>query len=138
MNIVEGGIIVILLYLIIFRKIGRPLSDLEVRQKIKRKEQKIAQKKERQRQEQVKWEKKLEKISNQEREIKNMPRPVTFVSLSGDNTYGRTLCIQDGNGDPYTLYCHDNDLDEAPLFNGLYQASKSPHYHSSRGAVLLK
>ena len=130
-SIAEAVIIAILLLLIIFRKIGRPLSEAEAWEKINQKEEKRHQR-------QLEWEQKLEKISAQEREIKNMLRPVTFVSLSGDIAEGRTLCVQDGNGTPYTLYCHDNYLDEAPLFSGLYHASREPHYYSKRGAVLLK
>lgn len=128
---VEAGIIIILLLLIVFRKIGRPLSEAEAQEKIN-------QKNERRRQQQMEYEKQAEKISAQEREIKSMTRPVTFVSLSGDYTEGRTLCVQDGNGNPHTLFCDDYNLDEAPLFNGLYQASKEPHYWSKRGAVLFQ
>lgn len=135
---VEAVIIITLLLLILSRKIGRPLSDAEVQQKINRKKQKEDQKKERQQQRQLEWQKKLDEISAQEREIKNMLRPVTFVSLSGDNTEGRTLCVQDGNGAVYTLHCYDYDLEIAPLFNGLYNASIEPHYYSKIGAVLLK
>lgn len=127
----EAMVIVILLLLIFFRKIGRPLNEAEAREKINLKREK-------RRQQQLKWEQELKKISNQEDKIRNMQRPVTFVSLSGDAAYGRTLCVQDGSGMPHTLFCRDFDLRIAPLFNGLYEASVEPHYHSERGAILLK
>ncbi|MFA6274003.1 MAG: hypothetical protein WC662_02475 [Candidatus Paceibacterota bacterium] len=137
-SIVEAVIIIVLILLVLFRKIGRPLSEAEAKEKIARRQQQQRNIEARRLAEQAERQREWQKFQEQEKLIAEMPRPVTFVSLSGDGMVGRTLCVQDGNGKPRTLHCREGLLDKAPFFNGLYQASLEPHYYSKRGAVLLQ
>jgi hypothetical protein len=81
----------LLAYLIIFRRIGRPLSEAEAQYKIRLKE-------ERRDSEQAQYEKEIAELGKQETLIAEMKTPITHISVGGEGTYEPyNVCVQDGN-----------------------------------------
>lgn len=138
--ILETVVIIVLVLLILFRKIGRPLSEAEAKEQIVRREQRAKNIKNRRLAKQAEEERRWQKLQEQEKVISELPRPVTFVSLDGDDLVGRTVCVQDGNGKPYTFHCDQEllDLGMAPFFKAIYEASYEPFYNSKIGAIIFR
>ncbi len=113
--IVEFVVIAFLAYLIVFRKIGRPLSEAEAQEKIAQKKQKEA------RDNQY-----LTNLFNQEEKIKNLKRPVTLISASGDLA-SYELLVREGNGEDHMLKGTEGlmDLGRTPMFRAIYTRAKA-------------
>ncbi len=135
---IGNSALVVLLILIFKRKIGRPLSEAEQKEKRIRKANSELQKKQRREARELEWKNEQNRMQEQDKKILLLPRPVTFVSLDGDNNYGRTICVQDGTGKPHTFHLADIHLQSFHAFNSLYHAARGPHYYGKIGAVLFQ
>ena len=124
---IETITLIILCTLIAQRKIGRPLTQQELDERRRKREAG-------EREEQERW----NKLQEQEQIIKNLQTPVTFVSLSGNDSSGISLSVQDGKKKLHAFHADSWVIDNLPFFNGLYQASREPNYKGERGAILLQ
>lgn len=89
--VVEAVIILILLVLIIFRKIGRPLSEAEAQERIKQKREKMEDARLRAKEER-------ERLEEQENMIKEMKTPITLIAARGSLMEGFVVCVKDAGG----------------------------------------
>ena len=89
--IIEGIALCILSVLIFFRKIGRPLTEIEVRMR----EQKKADKRREKREEQIR---KYEELEELERIAKSLVYPITIMGYDFDSMYIHHAYLRDSKG----------------------------------------
>lgn len=122
--VAELVIIIILALLIIFRKIGRPLSESEIKERKERQalaEEKFNKQQELRALQRQNYEKKL---LDQENAIKELLAPVKLVSVAGDSC-GYDLCVVDKNSRSHIFSASSDDMYSynIPRFKTLFNAS---------------
>lgn len=119
---VEAGIIVILLLLIVFRKIGRPLSAAEAQYKIDQKKKRESEKQTRKNEARLDEQRRWNKLQEQETIISKMTAPIILVSAGGDIIVGYDICVKDANGNISNLHAESYEMEDLPRFKGLFNA----------------
>lgn len=123
---------VVLLILVIFRKIGRPLSEAEAKEKIRRRQQREeAWAREEQEKKRV--------LMEQENVIKNLKPPVLYLSSASDHDDENIVfTIQDGDKKTHLFRAKDMyEIRRQPFLNALYESARPAIYHSRIGEVLI-
>lgn len=133
--LIEAGVILTLLYLIIVRRVGRPLSEAEVQYKIHLKQ-------EREREGQAREQQELARLRSQEDAIAAMETPIVLVSVVipgyGSETYN--MCVQDGTKKRHNLIVKSWHVDQCPRLQSLFSAagwSEGDPWIWERGSVLV-
>lgn len=123
---------VILSLLVIFRKIGRPLSEAEAMEKIKRRQ-------EREEYLERQYQIATAAMKNQEETIKNLKAPVLYLSSTNDDFGDKiVLSVQDGEKKTHVFQMkRKGDMERYPFFASLYQTSRHAWYHSKNGEVII-
>ena len=115
--LMEAAVILLLGFLIIFRRIGRPLSEAEAQYRIKLKE-------ERKQKEAEDYQKEISELNKQEILIAEMQTPITLISVAGEGTYEPfNVCVQDGNKKIHNLLAEHRHISKLPKLQSLYRAA---------------
>ena len=138
-SIVETVFIIFLLYLIIFRKIGRPLSEAEVQLKIEKEKEKEKQKQIEEEHAQLRAKKRSEELQQQEIIISKMKTPVILVSFGweGDINPMYHICVKDGSGCVENLSARNHEVNSLPRFRGLFNAIDAKYGNYKNGMTLI-
>ena len=134
MALTEAVFILGILLLVIFRKIGRPLSEAEAKYRIDKKLQKERDKKLKRQEEDREARKAWDKHEEQEVLISKMKTPIILISAKGDARSGVSMCVKDGEGKIENLHVEACWIDKFPKFLGLYHALP---YGYKNGMVLV-
>jgi flagellar biosynthesis/type III secretory pathway M-ring protein FliF/YscJ len=123
---------VTLVLFVIFRKIGRPLSEAEAKEKIKRRQ-------ETEQAEAFERSEKLRFLKEQEDTIKNLKPPVLYISFYSDNhNENIVFTVQDGDKKTHLFKAKSEyQLRKQPYLNSLYTSALSAIYNRKFGTVLI-
>jgi hypothetical protein len=116
--LIEAVALIVLIYLIVTRRIGRPLSEAEAQYKLKRKEEIRLQ-------DEHLYQEKLNELAKQEVLISQMKSPIILVSVSGGEFFSDpyNLCVQDGEKKIHTLLAERSELRQLPKLQALFKAA---------------